>query len=72
METLPGTTRCEAEYHFHFARWGKQDGCIACRSRASTTSWRKWLDLYAFITISPDLSGVSDSIPYLQIFSDHV
>ena len=30
------------------------------------------MDLCACLTITPDLSGVSEPIPYLQVFSDRV
>ena len=62
----------EAEDHFCAARQAQRDGVSACQSLASTNSCQKRLDFFSCITLSPDLSGVSDPIPYLQIFTARV
>ena len=32
----------------------------------------KWLYIFSWITLAPDLSGVSDPVPYLYMFADHI
>ena len=46
--------------------------CQRNTDTVSTTSWRKWMGLCAWLTITPDLSGVYEPIPYLQVFLDYV
>ena len=53
-------------------QWAQRDGFSTSWTRASITSWWKWLYLYAWIAIASDLTGVSNHIPYLQVCSDRV
>ena len=72
MVTLPTDIRDHAEHHYRAAQRAQRDGVSRSRTRASVTSWTKWLEFCAWLTLAPDLRDVRDPIPYLQIFADRI
>ena len=50
----------------------QRDGVSLSQTRSGFTSWNNWLNFCACLTFAPYLTGVTNSIPYLQIFAERV
>ena len=70
LVTLPANTCRAARYHYCAARQVKLSGCSASRSCTSNKIWCKWLELYRWTNLAPDLTYVKDPITSTQIFME--
>ena len=40
--------------------------------KKDVTAWRQWQRLCSWLHITPDLEGIEDPIPFIQIFSEPI
>ena len=66
---LTSYTLCEAEVNHHAVRNSQLNSVREISSCARSTSWRKWLGFLSCLNLAPNLYWISNTIPYLQIFS---